>query len=74
MRTSVDIFLPPGVQARLYSRLGYCPTRLHADTAALIEELSAMRSTASGAEVDSIDNEIVAAVVREAAKLLGSFA
>jgi hypothetical protein len=74
MRTSVDIFLPPGVQARLDSTLGYCPTRLHADTAALIEELLAMRNTASEAELDSIDDEIVAAVLREAAHLMGSFA
>jgi hypothetical protein len=74
MRTTVDIFLPPGVQARLDSTLGYCPTRLHADTAALIEELVAMRNTASEAQVDSIDNEIVTAVVREASHLMGSFA
>jgi hypothetical protein len=74
MRTLVDIFLPPGVQARLDSTLGYCPTMLDADTAALIEELLAMRNTASEAEMDSIDDEMLAAVVKEAAHFMGSFA
>lgn len=71
---SIDIFLPPAVQARLYSTLGYCPTRLPADTAAHIEALRSMRDAAPEAEVDSIDDEMVAVVLREAAHLLGSFA
>ena len=67
--TTVDIFLPPGVQARLYSTLGYCPTRLPADTAANIEALWAMRNVAAEAELDKIDDAMEAVVVREAARL-----
>jgi hypothetical protein len=42
MRT-VNVFLPSGVQTRLYDELGYCPRRLPADLSAHIEALWTIR-------------------------------
>ena len=66
--------MPPGVQ-RLYGALGYCPHLLPADAAANIGALWAIRNAAPETELDSIDDEMEAVVLREAPHLLGgSFA
>ena len=54
MRTA-DVFLPSGVQKRLYDALGYCPHRLPSDAAAHIEVLWAIRNAAPESELNSID-------------------
>jgi hypothetical protein len=68
MRTEA-IFLPPGVEARLYDALGYCPHRLPTDAATKIEALLQVRDNASESELDGIDEAIEAVVLREAARL-----
>jgi hypothetical protein len=68
MRTA-DVFLPSGVQTRLYDALGYCPRRLPADAAAYVEVLWAIRNAASEAELDNIDDAMEAVVLKEAARL-----
>lgn len=61
MRTA-DVFLPSGVQTRLYDALGYCPRRLPADAAAYVEVLWAIRNAAPEAELDNIDDAMEAVV------------
>jgi hypothetical protein len=68
MRTG-EIFLPPGVEARLYDALGYRPHRLPTDAAMKIEALLQVRDDATESELDGIDEAIEAVVLREAARL-----
>ena len=68
MRTA-NVFLPSGVQTRLYDALGYCPRRLPADLAEHIEALWAIRHAVPEAHFDEIDDAMEELVLREAARL-----
>lgn len=50
-----DIFLPPGVQMKLWERFGRCPREASEETAAKIEALWLRRNNAPEEELDCID-------------------
>jgi hypothetical protein len=68
MKTA-DVFLPIGVQTRLYDELGYCPRRLPADLSAHIGALWTLRQAVPEAQFDEIDDAMEELVSREAARL-----
>lgn len=53
-----DIFLPPGVQAKMFARFGRCPRQAGDETAAKIEALWLRRNNAPEEDLDEIDNEM----------------
>lgn len=53
-----DIFLPPGVQAKMFERFGRCPRQAGDETAAKIEALWLRRNNAPEEELDAIDKEM----------------
>lgn len=58
-----DIFLPPGVQRRLYERLGRCPRQLPLAPAATIERLWRRRNEAPEEQLPAVDADIEAIVL-----------
>ncbi|MDI9380587.1 MAG: hypothetical protein QM845_06855 [Verrucomicrobiota bacterium] len=58
-----EIFVPPGVQARLFERIGLCPRQASESTAKRIELLWQKRNTADEGEVADIDNQMFEAVI-----------
>jgi hypothetical protein len=53
-----NIFLPPGVQARLFTRFGRCPRQADDATASKLDALWQRRNQAPENELDAIDDEI----------------
>ncbi len=53
-----DTFLPPGVQARLFTALGSCPRVLPVAPAKQIEDLWARRNNCPEDEIAAIDAEM----------------
>jgi hypothetical protein len=51
-----DVFLPPGIQAKMFQRFGRCPREASEETAAKIEALWLRRNNAPEEELDSIDH------------------
>jgi len=58
-----EIFVPPGVQARLFERMGVCPRQASEQTAKRIEALWQKRNASDESEVVGIDNQMFQAVV-----------
>lgn len=56
----IDTFVPTGVQARLYERLGRIPRQARPETAVKIEALWNQRNTCPEEEVAAIDDEMLA--------------
>ncbi len=54
----LDIFVPPGVQARLYQRLGLCPRQGTPGVAAKIKSLWLRRNNCPENEIESIDDKM----------------
>jgi hypothetical protein len=55
----VSVFLPPGVQAKLYEVLGNCPRMLPADAAQKITTLWTRRNNCPEEELDSLDKQML---------------
>jgi hypothetical protein len=53
-----EIFLPPGVQAKILDRFGRCPREADDEVADQIDALWQRRSTAPEEELASIDQQI----------------
>jgi hypothetical protein len=62
-----DMFLPPGVQARLWERFGFVPRQADETTVAQVEALWLKRNQAPEEQLTTIDDEMyrLAALVVE---------
>lgn len=60
-----DVFVPPGVQANLFRRLGYCPRQLRPAAKRKIEALWIERNQAPEMEIQSIDEKIESIAVND---------
>ena len=53
-----SVFLPPGVQAKLYERLGTCPRQLPIAAVTQIDALWMRRNQCDESEIDAIDAQM----------------
>ena len=70
--TKIDVFTPPGVQMKLFARLGTIPRQATPGVAAKIAQIWLVRNNCPESEIESLDGQMekimVAAVMAERAR------
>ena len=60
-----DVFFPPGVQVKLYQRLGNVPRMLPLNVVSKINALWDKRNICPEKDIEAIDKEMVKIVIRQ---------